>query len=55
MGGGEAGAGSCERCGQVGAVRKVHGLLYLCARCRQSYETEELRKQDTKRITNKGE
>ncbi|HOW27799.1 MAG TPA: hypothetical protein PK876_04795 [Elusimicrobiota bacterium] len=44
MGGGEAGAGRCERCGQVGPIRKVGGMMYLCSRCRQVYEQESMRK-----------
>ncbi len=44
MGGGEAGAGRCERCGQEGPVRKVGGMMYLCARCRHVYEIEDARR-----------
>jgi acetyl-CoA carboxylase beta subunit len=44
MGGGEAGAGPCERCGEVGPVRKIGGLMYLCPKCRSIYETEALRR-----------
>ncbi|MBI3291802.1 MAG: hypothetical protein HYZ73_03200 [Elusimicrobia bacterium] len=52
MGGGEAGPGCCERCGEVGAVRKV-SWQYLCAKCRQVYETEALRHQGVKKDAQK--
>lgn len=43
MGGGEAGAGRCERCGQVGAVHQL-SWVYLCGECRQTYRIEAQRK-----------
>lgn len=46
MGGGEAGAGHCERCGTVGAVHQL-SWIYLCARCRKVYKVEALRKKST--------
>ncbi len=42
MGGGEAGAGKCERCGEVGAVHQL-SWVYLCAHCRQAYRLEAQR------------
>lgn len=47
MGGGQAGPGRCDRCGEVGAVRKV-SWQYLCPKCRQAYETQSIREQDAK-------
>lgn len=43
MGGGEAGAGRCERCGQIGAVHQL-SWVYLCAECRKVYKVEAMRK-----------
>ena len=42
MGGGEAGAGRCERCGQIGLVHQK-AWVFLCNECRRNYEIEAIR------------